>query len=322
MSQQISNIHDSFFKQVLSEPELAGTFLREHLPAEVASLLGSEAPEQIPGSFVDEQLRQHHTDLIFRLRLNVDRDAFAYILVEHKSSPDTAARLQLLRYVVRLLTSWYDQNKQRLPLPAVLPLVVHQGPGGWAASREFVDLFGDVPAPLRHYLPSFRHALVYLGPMENRDLSDEVRLQAFLKALKYCQRPDLPACMDIVLAEAPLLENRDLWLILKYLSKGPVKIDDTVIHETLQRLVPDRKEQIVGFFRQPFYEEGRAAGREEGRTEGGANLLIRLLEKRFGALPVTRRQSILAADVQSIDAWAERVLDAPDLQSIFDPELV
>lgn len=97
MSNQIGNIHDALFKQVLSEPELAGAFLREHLPPEVVSLLGPELPEPIQGSFVDEELRQHHTDLLFRMYLKVDRDAFAYVLVEHKSSPDSGARLQLLR---------------------------------------------------------------------------------------------------------------------------------------------------------------------------------------------------------------------------------
>src|SRR5581483_7232812 len=171
MSNQVGNVHDSMFKQVLSDPELACTFLREHLPPEVASLLGPEAPELVPSSFVDEDLRQHHSDLLFRLRLKINRDAFASILVEHKSSPDPGARLQLLRYVVRMLTDRYERNKQRLPLPPVLPLLVHQGPEGWKLSCEFADLFGPVPAPLRPYLPSFRHAVVDLAPMDDSALS-------------------------------------------------------------------------------------------------------------------------------------------------------
>jgi hypothetical protein len=76
--------------------------------------------------------------------------------------------LQLLRYVVRMLVHWYDQNKQQLPLPPVLPLLVHQGPGGWTLSCEFSDLFGSVPEPLRPYLRSFRHALVDLPLIDAR----------------------------------------------------------------------------------------------------------------------------------------------------------
>src|ERR1700738_4364383 len=124
MSNQVANIHDAFFKQVLSDPKLADTFLREHLPADVVDLLGPEPPEPVPGSFVDEELRQHHSDLLFRVRLNTGRDAFAYVLMEHKSSPDPTARPQLLRYIVRILVNWHEQHDKRLPLPPVLPLLV------------------------------------------------------------------------------------------------------------------------------------------------------------------------------------------------------
>jgi Putative transposase, YhgA-like len=48
MPRQIANVHDAFFKQVLADPELAGQFLREQLPAEVADLLGPESPEALP----------------------------------------------------------------------------------------------------------------------------------------------------------------------------------------------------------------------------------------------------------------------------------
>ena len=162
MSNQLSNIHDAFFKQILSDSELANTFLREHLPSGVTGLLGPEPPEIVAGSFVDEELRQHHSDLLFRVHLKVGQNAFAYILVEHKSSPDSAVGLQLLRYIVRILVKWHKENGERLPLPPVLALVMHQGPGDWTFSSEFVDLFSPVPAALTPYLPSFRSALVDL----------------------------------------------------------------------------------------------------------------------------------------------------------------
>ena len=246
MSNQVANIHDAFFKQVLSDPKLADTFLREHLPADVVGLFGPEPPEPVPGSFVDEDLRQHHSDLLFRVRLKTGSDAFAYVLLEHKSSSDPGARLQLLRYVVRILTQWYEQNQEQLPLPPVLPLLAHQGPGAWKPSCEFADLFGTVPAPLSPYLPSFRHGLVDLARVEDPALSTEVRLRAFLKALKYSRRSDLLDCIDILLAEAPALDEKDLFVILTYLDKGPTALNNKVMHEALLRLVPDRTEQVMG----------------------------------------------------------------------------
>jgi len=314
MSNHVANIHDSFFKQVLSDSKLADTFLREHLPADVVGLLGAEPPEPYPGTYVDEQLRQHHSDLLFRLRLKTGSDVFAYVLLEHKSSSDPGARLQLLRYVVRILTHLYKKNGKKLPLPPVLPLLAHQGPGAWKPSCEFADLFGAVPASLSPYLPSFRHALVDLARVEDPALSTEIRLRAFLKALKFIRRPDLLDCIDILLAEAPVLQEEDLVVVLRYLDKGPTALNNKVIHEALLRLVPERTEQIMGWLTQPYYDKGKA----EGEAKGEAKILTRLLERRFGTLPDPLRQRIFAADAGSIETWVERAFDAPDLHSIFD----
>ncbi|MBS0421599.1 MAG: Rpn family recombination-promoting nuclease/putative transposase [Proteobacteria bacterium] len=322
-------MHDAFFKQVLGDPELAGRFLREHLPAAVVEQLGPEMPEPLPASFVDEELRQHHSDLLFRLRLKAGGDAFAYLLLEHKSSCDDGTRLQLLRYVVRLLTTLYEQNGGTLPLPPVVSVVAHQGPGEWTASCEFADLFGDVSPTLRPYLPSFRHSLVDLPAIADENLSTMARLRALLKALKYARRPESPERLDIILAEAGLLERRDLLLLLTYLDKGPVAVSREMMHQVLRRRVPDREEQIMGWITQPYFEEGleqgraagHAAGHAEGhavgRAEGQAKSLVRLLERRFGALPEPIRAQVFSADVQTLDAWLDRVFDAKDLQAVF-----
>ena len=52
----------------------------------IAELLKS--PQLLPGSFVDEALAQHHSDLLFQVPLSSGDQALAYILLEHKSSPD------------------------------------------------------------------------------------------------------------------------------------------------------------------------------------------------------------------------------------------
>jgi predicted transposase YdaD len=317
MSAQIPNVHDAFFKQVLSDPELAGTFLREHLPPEVMGLLGPEAPQPVPGSFVDEELQQHHSDLVFSVQLSAGGAAFAYVLLEHKSAPDHGARLQLLRYIVRLLTQWYEENDKQLPLPPVLPLLLHHGSEGWEPSCEFADLFGRVPEPLRPYLPSFRHALVDLARVDDATLSKRVRLRAFLKALKYGKRRDLQDRLYAILVDAPALDDTDVCRILKYFDKGPVTIDFNVVREILQQLVPRRTERIMGWMTQPFYEKGKAEGEATGAVRGTAKALALLLERRFGALPDAVRKRLFAADIASIETWLGRVLDAPDLQSVF-----
>jgi predicted transposase YdaD len=336
VSNQLASIHDRFFKQTLSDLDLARTFLREHLPQEIASLLAPGQPEVVSGSFVDEELRQHYSDVLFRVQLKSGSDAFAYVLVEHKSVPDPIARLQLLRYVVRVLINWYKQNGKQLPLPAVVPLLAHQGPENWEISCEFADLFGVVPEALCPYLPSFRHALVDLAGKDGWALSTEVRLRAYLKALKYGRRADLPERLDIVLAEARALCREDLNRIVTYFDRGPIPLSSEAFDKALQQVDPERKEEIMGWITQPYVEkamaqgiaqgmaqglaEGLAEGKAQGRAEGEANSLLRLLEKRFGAIPTHTKQRIFAADLASIQEWSDRAIDAPDVDSVLAPK--
>jgi predicted transposase/invertase (TIGR01784 family) len=320
MSKQSASIHDAFFKKVMSDPQIAGQFLRERLPREVAVLLSSEAPELLPGSFVSEELAQDHSDLLFRLRLNEagSEDVFAYLLVEHKSNPDPLARLQVLRYVTRVLVKWYGEHK-RLPLPMVLPLLAHHGPEGWTISTQFADLFGRVPEPLRPYLVSFRHVLVDLARIEDDALSRHVRLRAFLKALKYIQRSDLAERIDILLADSAELESVDVVLLLTYIGKGRLSVNNETVRAALHRWVPSREEEIMASFGQEYFESGKAAGVAEGLQQGRASSLIELLETRFGRVPAPLQERIYGADAASMDVWLKRVISAPDLSSVFGP---
>ncbi|MGH8474399.1 MAG: DUF4351 domain-containing protein [Methylococcales bacterium] len=66
-----------------------------------------------------------------------------------------------------------------------------------------------------------------------------------------------------------------------------------------------------------FYQQAFGEGRVEGRVEGEASLLLRLLERRFGALPEAVRQRVAAADAETLLIWGERLLDARTLEEIW-----
>jgi predicted transposase YdaD len=307
MSKPPTQPHDAFFKSFMSKPELAGRFLQERLPSEVVELLSPKPPELLPGSFVDEGFALHHSDLLFRLQLKTGDPAFAYLLLEHKSSPDAGTPLQLLRYIVRILAEWYDEH-ERLPLPVVLPLVAHQGPENWKFSTAFIDMFGNVPKPLHPYLVSFRHALVDLPRIDDDALSADTRLSAYLKALKYGRRKDLPERIEVIMM--PTLEDVDMEHILRYIAVCPRIVSVDNLQTGLRFVERGRREKIMGHFTQEFEAIGEARGQ--------ARALLRLLEKRFGTVSLRLRERIAMADVASIEAWFERALDVHDLNSVFE----
>ncbi len=69
--------HDRFLKALLSNPATAGTLLRERLPKEVVEVLSSDPPELVEGSFVDEELRAHLTDRLYRVKTGVSKSSLS-----------------------------------------------------------------------------------------------------------------------------------------------------------------------------------------------------------------------------------------------------
>ena len=68
-------------------------------------------------------------------------------------------------------------------------------------------------------------------------------------------------------------------------------------------------------------EEGRQEGREEGRQEGRGQerrrLVRHLLEKKFGALDEAACGRFEAADDDTVEQYAERMLTADTLAAVF-----
>ncbi|MDZ8110282.1 MAG: Rpn family recombination-promoting nuclease/putative transposase [Nostoc sp. DedQUE12a] len=63
-------------------------------------------------------------------------------------------------------------------------------------------------------------------------------------------------------------------------------------------------------------EEGREEGRQEGRQEEAANLIIRLLTKRFGKLPKEMRSSIFDLSLPILEDLSEALLDFTSLADL------
>ena len=63
--------------------------------------------------------------------------------------------------------------------------------------------------------------------------------------------------------------------------------------------------------------EGMQQGIEEGTLKGEIQILSRLLSKRFGALPAWAQQQLAAADINQLELWGDRILDAETLADVF-----
>ncbi|KAF0118965.1 MAG: hypothetical protein FD149_352 [Rhodospirillaceae bacterium] len=160
--------HDRLFKGLLDQPGTAGAFLRERLPPGIVALLTDDPPVLEPGEYVDAALRGSQSDRLYRARLRGGSDLFLYVLIDHKSTPESCVILQLLGYLLRI---WLRVSGGTAgALPPILPLVVYHGARAWTASVSLRDMIA-APDVIKDYQPDFRYVLIDLGPIPDLALS-------------------------------------------------------------------------------------------------------------------------------------------------------
>jgi len=82
----------------------------------------------------------------------------------------------------------------------------------------------------------------------------------------------------------------------------------------IERTVAEARERAM----QEGRQEGRREGRQEGRQEGEAAMLMRLLERRFGAEAAARHQAkVHGANTETLMQWSERTLTAATIEEVF-----
>ncbi len=64
--------------------------------------------------------------------------------------------------------------------------------------------------------------------------------------------------------------------------------------------------------------EGKVEGKAEGKVEGEAKALVLVLERRFGKLPSDLLTRVGEAEAAQLEAWLERAVDGPTLDSVFE----
>lgn len=112
-----SNPHDALFKAVFGEPDNARGALRAVVPPALAAAVDWSTLAREPGSFVDDELRECHTDLLFSAQLRDGGGALVYVLFEHQSTPDPLMAYRLLRYAVRIWDQVVAQPERAMIFP-------------------------------------------------------------------------------------------------------------------------------------------------------------------------------------------------------------
>jgi hypothetical protein len=319
--------HDALYRLLFGDPRMVVQLLREFAPGALLDSLALEGVTRMNANFLTRAGERREGDMIWRIPLREGGDTYLVLLLEFQSAPE---RWMALRAMVYAGLLWQHLVTERsLPpdgnLPPVFSLVLYNGDRRWAAPLALRELIGLPEAsPLWRWQPDMRYHLIDEGAYGEEDLERRDALPALLFRLEGAPDPGRAVALADALiawfARHPGFEElRNVFAgllggVLARVAPGVSVPDGLVeVRDMLATQVETWKQHLFQEGEQKGRQEGRQEGRREGRQEGEAALLLRLLERRFGDVPIWARDRIAAADTAALEEWSLRVLDAGSL---------
>jgi hypothetical protein len=314
-------VHDTLVKFLFSNPADAASALAPVLPKALAQRLDWASPEQTALKLVDPKLKEFHSDILFSVRCD-GREAFLYVLFEHQSSPDDLMPFRMLRYITLIWGAFLKKNPEAKKLPPVIPVVLHHGQSGWTAPIELasvIDAPSDLSPLLQAYLPNFQFVVDDLAHVNDQALRQRSLTAIMAAGMVLLQRApfsadlvaDLRTWADVFAEVAAAPNGLDALRVLMEYTARVAETDHENIRQ-FAKLIGPTAEQAYMTAAQKIEQKGR----EEGRLEGQANLLLRLLERRFGPIPSRATERVRQSTPDELERFSDRVLTASSLDEV------
>jgi hypothetical protein len=77
--------------------------------------------------------------------------------------------------------------------------------------------------------------------------------------------------------------------------------------------------EIMAESRAEGMAQGLSQGLSQGISRGKADMLLRLMRRRFDNVPSAVEQRVLMAEADDLDQWGEAILDAGTIEDVFSP---
>ncbi len=298
--------HDEFFKLTLSDPKafrslMKGFFNEYFQPIEPDSI------SLRPTSYVDKNLRQYFSDLVYSAKFKNGTDVKISLLLEHKSYTDKNVLRQLCKYILNL---WDNDQKESKQLSLPLVILLYTGKSKWKPKtlREYFASRG-VEDKYLPFVPDYKFLFLSVRELDESQLLEFIesaKLFLWILVSKYIFESPY-RMFEIMEKLAELMKSsfevRDLIesleVVLKYLS-----FFRTFAREDLKQKVMETVEKISPLPNSLYMEiftEGRKEGKEEGKKEG--ELKVAYLFYKKMKLSIETIAHITGLDAREIEEY-------------------
>ncbi|RKX75381.1 MAG: hypothetical protein DRP49_04715 [Spirochaetes bacterium] len=284
---------DAGYKYLFSSSRIACQLLHSFVDVPLVRNISPENLQLVDKSFVSDELLKRESDIIYKVNLK-GASAYIYILLEFQSTPDKAMPARMLNYIMM----FYDmilRSSRKGNLPAVLPLLLYSGEKDWNVPLKLERLID--PYLPEKYIPHFEYY-----PIIIKDYSDETLFQInnLVSAIMVVENSHEDGnYQELVSRVTECLKKEhggDIRIFTNWFKqlinkKEPeVMVDDIfglgdsshMFAETAERLVKRWREEGIEQGIEQGIKQGIEQGIEQGELKEKHEILIRLMELKFG----------------------------------------
>lgn len=263
--------HDATFQQFLRQPEIARDFIELHLPVELRALCDLSSLKLECSSFVEDNLRQYFSDILYSMKTSSGDGGYVHILIEHQSTPDRHMAFRLIRYAIAAMQRHLDAGHKKLPL--VVPVLFYVGKRTpYPYSTNWLQGFTNPLLAAKLYGSDFPLVDITLIPddeiMQHRSMAALTLLQ------KHIRRRDLAELSErlgTILRTDPLSLSQITSLIHYIIHTGDSANAEAFIRKLAGR-VPQHGEAMMTIA-QKLEQNGINKGRKQEKREMARNML-------------------------------------------------
>lgn len=258
--------HDATFRQFLTQPEIARDFMEIHLPPELRAICDLSTLKLESGSFVEDDLRQYFSDVLYSLKTTTGNDGYVHVLIEHQSTPDKHMAFRLIRYAIAAMQRHLDAGHEKLPM--VIPVLFYTGKRTpYPYSTNWLQEFDDPELAGKLYTDEF--PLVDVTVIPDDEIMGHRSMAALTLLQKHIRQRDLAELNDrlaTILLGGYLSSPQVISLIHYILQAGETSDAEAFVRELALR-VPQHEDELMTIAQQ-LEQKGIEKGIEKGRQEG------------------------------------------------------
>lgn len=264
----IATPHDATFRQFLKFPEIARDFMEIHLPVELRSICDFSTLKLENCSFVEDNLRQYFSDVLYSLKTNDGEEGYIQVLIEHQSSPDKHMAFRMIRYAVAAMQSHLDAGYKKLPL--VIPILFYTGKRTpYPYSTNWFQEFACPERAKNLYSNDF--PMIDITVIPDEEIMEHRSMAALTLLQKHIHQRNLTELMDklVSLLLTEYLASPQVVTLINYIIQAGDTADaETFVRELALRL-PHHEDELMTIAQQ-LEQKGMMKGMQQGIQLGEA----------------------------------------------------